>query len=73
MTCRNCKYLKVAPNKAGKIVPNIGYGYQCVVKIKPPVLPDSVTTFFDYSWPPPRRYMSPNGGVSCPLFAARAP
>lgn len=70
MTCRRCKHLDVPSNKAGKRVAYKERAYSCLVEIEMPALPDCVTGFFDFQWPPRRRSVSPDDGSACPCFEA---
>lgn len=72
MNCRACKYLDVAPDKSGRIVPRKGYSYRCLAPIPAlPALPDSITNEYSFRWPPTRTHMTPERGAGCPIFEAR--
>lgn len=69
MTCRDCRYLDVALNAAGRRVPRKGNAYPCTAPVVPPPLPVSITKAYGWQWPPARRHMEPNEGQDCPTFA----
>jgi len=64
MTCRTCRYLKVAPNAAGKIIPRKGKAYFCSFP-KPDLtglLPASMKI---YPHSIHASYMEPDDGATC--------
>jgi hypothetical protein len=68
MSCRTCKWLRVAPDKAGRRIPRKDKCYFCEAPLPEPALPLSVTTYHGWRWPPPRNFMSPDDGEDCPVF-----
>lgn len=68
MTCRNCQFLGVTPNAAGKRVVRKGYAYPCTVPVEMPPLPDSITKAYGFHWPPSRSHVEPDDGANCPTF-----
>lgn len=72
MSCKTCKWLEVEPNKAGKRVVRRDKVYQCLVPIPRPILPTSVTRAYDFSWPPPRTWLTKDmWGEVCLLWEER--
>lgn len=74
MTCRTCKYLDVAPNKAGRIVPLRLYTYHCNAIIPPwrdialaATVPSSGIGDIQ------KVRMRPDDGAGCPAYASRKP
>lgn len=66
MTCRNCCFLDVRPNAAGKIIPRKDNFYRCAVPMP------------EYDWPksvlkprPHQRYMNPDEGEGCTFWEMR--
>jgi hypothetical protein len=68
-SCGTCKWLRVAPDKDGKIRvrKNLTYRCDCPVLLLS-ALPDCVTKAYDFYWPPHRIWISPNSGKTCPTF-----
>ena len=73
MTCRTCKFLGVAPNRAGKRVPRSDKIYRCLVDVPVPIVPASVTGYYNWKWPPTKSAMVPDDGADCPLWEAFKP
>lgn len=72
MSCRNCKYLEVAPNAAGKIVPRKGKSYRCKAPDpEQPILPHSILRVYGFKWAFGRSYMSPEDGEGCLMWEYR--
>ena len=68
MSCRTCKYLNVPLDKAGRRVVRGSYAYPCTAPDTPqPQLPVSITEAYGFKWPPPRQWVTPAMGASCPL------
>lgn len=72
MTCRNCKWLDVGPDKAGRRTVRKDRAYRCIVEVPQPAFPMSVTTSYNFRWPPLRRQMEGSDGDGCPLFADKS-
>jgi len=70
MTCRDCVYLETDAPRA-KLRP--GAAYSCNFEPPLPPLPTSITTAFDFSWPPQGRWIGPDDGANCPCFKAIEP
>jgi hypothetical protein len=68
-SCRSCRFLRVAPNKAGKRVPRAGNSYCCMYEPQRPLLPDAMTATYGFKWPPTKTFMEPHQGTSCPCYA----
>ncbi len=72
MTCRTCKFLDVAPDSRGRIVPRAGNGYACRYLIPDAHgLPHSATRAYGFLWPPIKTRMQPDDGEGCPQHASR--
>lgn len=82
MSCRNCKWLNVAPRKDGKIVPRKGESYRCLVPVPPPPeMPKSITIHMSHRtagygygnlvWPEHGGYMRVEDGEGCAFFSVR--
>jgi hypothetical protein len=72
VTCRTCKYLDVAPDKSGRIVPRKGNSYRCLAPHPTlPPLPDCITRRYDFQPFFVRSWMSPPDGGECPVYEAR--
>lgn len=70
-SCRTCKYLDVAPDKAGRIRPNKTFAYPCTAPIiNEPIVPDSIK-LYSWNWPPHRTLMSPDLGQKCERYEDR--
>ena len=67
MTCKNCKWLSVEPDKDGKVRIRKELMYICTVPIEMPKFPISITKEYDFKWPPRRTRVSPNDN-NCPMF-----
>lgn len=66
MTCRNCRFLDVRPNAAGKIIPRKDNWYRCKVPLP------------EYEWPnsvvvprPAAHSMGPDEGEGCKFWKLR--
>ena len=60
MTCRTCKFLSVSPDEKGRIIVRKGNTYRCNAPgPEMPELPASMTSRYDFRWPPSRGAMSP--------------
>ena len=68
MTCRNCRYLDVRPDKDGKRRTRKSNSYRCTAPMPKVKWPDSVTTYHGYHFPPHKTMMSPDQGEDCPTF-----
>jgi hypothetical protein len=66
--CRDCRFLDVKPNAAGRRVVGRDRTYNCTAPIPEPELPDSVTSAFGWRWPPARSRMVGDDGAGCPMF-----
>lgn len=68
MTCRTCENLVVDRTKEtvrkGKV-------YACGFAPPFPLLPDSMTSEYNFKWPPNRRWMEPDDGAQCPCYRPR--
>lgn len=72
MTCRTCKFLDIAPDSRGRVVPRANKGYCCLYKVPAEHgLPASVTGSYNFRWPPSKRSMSPSDGEGCPQHVSR--
>jgi len=67
MTCRDCRWLNVPLDSAGRRRPNRIKTYNCMVEVPRPPLPASIVTFYNFRWPPERYRVSPEDGAGCPL------
>lgn len=68
MSCRTCKFLDVKPDADGRARIRKQNVYPCTVVVPLPNLPDSVRMAYHFSWPPTRRVMQPDEGVSCHCY-----
>lgn len=71
MTCRTCKHLNVAPDKAGRRRPIKTHAYRCLFPTPElPALPDSVIGMTDLreTLTKHRRYMEPGDGANCATY-----
>ena len=69
MTCRDCEFLDVAPDKAGRRVVRRQLTYPCTFPVPDVVLPDSVTRYHGFQWPPGRMHMcGSEDGANCPCY-----
>lgn len=68
MRCRTCKFLNVAPNKAGRIVPQPRKMYECLYVIPKPT---DIPACIRLDWPPNRSWMAPDSGEGCPCWKQR--
>jgi len=75
MSCRTCKYLDVAPDKLGRIVPRKDKTYRCLAPDpEMPTMPDSITETYGFRWfegQRSRTYMTPDAGENCPCHEPR--
>lgn len=70
-TCRECRWLTVAPDRAGRRVVRRGMMYACAAPLPHCPLPHSVTEYFAFNWPPRRTRMAGDGGDGCPTWEVR--
>ena len=71
-TCRTCRFLNVAPDKAGRIRPQRDGAYQCIApQPEMPPMPLSITNAYGFNWPPSRTYMLPDQDTECPVWEER--
>jgi hypothetical protein len=68
MTCRNCQFLDVPLNAAGKRIAIKTKSYRCMVVMEQPKFPESITRHYSFRWPPMRSMMEPNDGAECPTW-----
>lgn len=69
---RNCKFLDVAPNNAGRIVPLRTHTYRCLAPDPQlPPMPDAITRSYGFKATFSRCYMSPDDGKECPCHEPR--
>lgn len=71
MTCGTCKWLQTTPDSftpTGRLKKT---PYGCAAPVPQPVLPDSVTGAHSFRWPPFRRAVWANEGVTCPTWETR--
>lgn len=62
MACRDCRFLDVGLNKAGRRVPHPARAYRCTFDIPVPAkLPKSVVSVYSAG----KRYMEPRDGDGC--------
>jgi hypothetical protein len=73
MTCRNCTFLRVPPDKDGRRRPRKDKAYTCTIDAPVPVLPTSITKSYGFRWPPSRDYMTPDDGERCPCWVEFVP
>jgi hypothetical protein len=71
MSCRQCRYLDVPPDKLGRVTARKDKAYRCTVELPPPLVPVSVSKSYGWRWPPSRSAMSANDGEGCPFYDAR--
>jgi hypothetical protein len=72
VTCRTCKFLNVAPDSRGRIIPRANIGYRCLYEVSiEHGLPASVTGAYNFRWPPSKKSMVPNDGEGCPQHVQR--
>lgn len=70
MACRDCKYLSVGLNRAGRRAVRKDYVYACIAPDPEPLsLPLSITQHGSFTWPPPRSFMTGADGEGCPAHA----
>lgn len=73
MSCRDCRFLKVFPDRDGKRRVRAREGYVCCAPIPDPLgLPDSITTSAFFHWFTSRdaAWMRADQGSECPAFVA---
>jgi hypothetical protein len=74
VSCRTCKFLAVAPDSRGRVIPRTNKGYLCLYEIpdlRKLGLPASVTGSYGFRWPPIQTFMAPEDGEGCPQHASR--
>ena len=73
-TCRTCRHYAVAPDSAGRRVARKHSVHACEAPIPDlsKILPMAVTTHYSWRVPMPR-WMSPEEGKGCPLWASLSP
>ncbi len=71
MTCKDCRWLTVAPDKIGRRVVRSSRAYRCSVAVPDVDLPTSVTMEFSFRWPPHRVMVCGTDGVDCPCWEER--
>ena len=72
--CKNCEYLEVLPDAAGRRVVWKDRTYPCLAPLPPnPVVPDCISEHYAYKAisVSPRRRMEGSEGTLCPIFKAR--
>ncbi len=72
--CRRCEYLKVAPDRNGRIIPRRDFAYPCtapVPDIKDLGLPDSVLQALRDNFGFYKTQMCPDQGADCVMFKLR--
>lgn len=69
-SCKTCQYLVVPVNALGRRVVRKDRGYECIVPIPMPPLPDSVTSSYVFKWPPVTKFMIGSDGTHCPAWQA---
>lgn len=68
MTCHNCKYLDVRPDKDGKRRVRRNKTYRCLAPLPELKLPASVTSASGYREGFSKTMMAPDDGGACPTF-----
>jgi len=68
MTCKTCKYLDVPITGNGQRRTYASRVYACVAPVSVPVVPNSISKYHNFKWPPPRMHMGPHDGEGCPLY-----
>ena len=72
--CRRCEYLKVEPDRDGRIIPRITNVYPCTAptpEVEDLGLPESVLNHMKY-YPFYKTKMCPDQGAGCVMFKLRA-
>lgn len=73
-SCRSCKFLEVAPNKAGVINPVNSKAYRCLAPVPPmPDYPDSIASRHDFKhWRnSDKQRVWPEAGTTCLTYEKR--
>ena len=70
MTCKQCRWLDVEPDTAGRRVVRAANAYRCICPDPAkPILPASVyASYRGFMWPPDRSFMTGSMGEDCPCF-----
>lgn len=66
--CKTCAHFAVPLDQTGRRVVRSTNSYRCAAEVPNVVLPDSVTLHVSFNWPPPRSWMSPSDGTTCPTW-----
>lgn len=67
--CGTCKWLRVAPDKAGRRIPRKGKSYLCEFQVEWPLLPVSIRAFAIAKLPTPG-FVESDDGILCPVWEA---